>query len=199
MKNTKLFFKTVIISACCCVVFVAAGYYYLSQNFNQAEIKTESVPYAQESPDNAGVMFSIGEEKTFLYLDFEKKALVVSAQPETDDGYVYGYPVNYSIECGYNLIVQMVDYVGGIELTVNEQSLRYTGIQAADIITTSFSIDFKKAVIRALCDKIAINGIGADFLVTVIENSKTDLTLPDCYYWKDYLSELCENLQMIDN
>ncbi len=197
--KTKLFFKTVIISSWCCAVFVGAGYYYINKNLEPAQNNTESVPYYQQKADNAGVLFEIDGLPTFLYFDFENEKLFASINPDVaDSSNIYGYTVDYTVKTDISVLGDIVDYVDGIELDIDNTVLRYTGVQVIEILSVSTSYDLKREIIKGIAFKISQNGIGADLFVSIIENSKTDLKLPDCYFWAESMSKICRNLQIID-
>lgn len=195
--KTKLFFKTIIISSWCCAVFVGAGYYYINKNFEVAQNETESVPYAQENPENAGVLLEIDNRSTFLYFDFENQSLTVSINPQIAEN-IFGYPVDYTIKCKTEVLIDIVDYVDGIDLDIDGKVFRYTGVQVSELLSTSTSKDLRREVVKAIAKKISQNGIGADLFVAIIEKSETNLKLPDCYFWTENMSELCGNIQNID-
>lgn len=198
-KNTKIFFKSVIISFACCGLFVVVGYFYLQNNFKQTEIKSESVPYSQELDQNVGILCRIDEEPTFFYLDFERELVVVSLTPDlSNEKEIFGYPVDYKIESSLNLAREVVDYLGGLELELGGEELRYTGFQIIDILSTENNSDLKRQVVCEVLSKISQNGVGTDFFVSVIENSKTNLSVSDCFNWKNSIKKLCLRPQLID-
>ncbi len=200
-RNTRIFFKTVIISAWCLTVFIGAGYYYLSQNLIKTETETQQVPYYQESPQNAGLLFDMLGDKTFIYLDFEKVKISVSLFPEESqitDNTIYGYSLDYEISADIGFVADFVDYLDGIELTIENETLRYTGVQVEDIILSDREKQLKLQIIEAIFCRIAQNGIGKDMLLEIVENCETNLTVPDFYYWPDYIKKLSSNLHIID-
>ncbi len=197
--KTKLFFKTVIISSWCCAVFVGAGYYYINKSLEPVQNNTESVPYYQQKADNAGVLLEIDGLPTFLYFDFENEKLIASINPDVaNSGNIYGYTVDYTVKTDISVLGDIIDYVDGIELSINDTVLRYTGVQVVELMSVSTSDDLKKAILKGIALKISQNGIGADLFLNIIEKSKTDLKLPDCYFWAESMNELCRNLQIID-
>ena len=99
----------------CCAFFVGTGFYYLNTNFKTVENKTESVPYTQENPNNAGVLLEMSGDKTFFYLDFENEKLIISLKPtDEENGEIYGYTVDYTVEADTDILRSTVDYLGGI-------------------------------------------------------------------------------------
>ncbi len=198
----KLFFKTFIISACCIVVFVGVGYYYINQNLSRADSETvEKVPYYQEKPENSGILLDVSGDKTFLYFDFENNRILTSLFLEDSDiseNEIYGYPIEFAVNTDIDFVIDLVDYLEGIELTMDNETLRYTGVQVADIILNDKEKANKKEITKALVNQISKNGIGNDMLLEIVENSETNITVPDFYYWPEYLGESASNLQIID-
>ncbi len=198
-RNTKLFFKTVIISAWCCTVFVGMGYYYLNKSFTQTENKTENIPYSQEVNENVGVLFKIGNQEAFFNLDFFNKRIIVSLTPEKPtDSKIYGYPHDFTVQGESEVLINIIDYLNGLELTTDNEKYRYTGSQVVDLIYTQKLKDYEREIIKAICERISKQGVGTDFFADIINNSVTDLKLPDCYFWADEMSTLANNLHFID-
>ncbi len=202
-KNTKLFFKAFTVSLLCLLFFIGVGYFYLEQSFTApTENKTESVPYYSQVPQNCGILFEIYGEKTFVYLDFENSKISSLLYPyEIDENIdsIYGYSIDYKISTNLDFIADLVDYLEGIELTIDNQVLRYTGVQVADIVLNDKEKIHKSHILKAITKKIAKNGIGKDMLLHIVENCDTNLTVPDFYQWPEHLKAISSNLQIIDN
>lgn len=200
-RNTKIFFKTVIISAFCLTVFIGVGYYYLSQNLIKTETEVEQVPFYQESPQNVGLLLDVLGDKTFVYLDFENNKMAVSLflnESEITDDKIYGYSLDYKINADINFIADFVDYLEGIELTLETETLRYTGVQVADIILSDREKQFKQQIVTAILHRISQNGLGKDIFLEIIEKCETNLTVPDFYHWPDYIKKLAKNTNIIE-
>lgn len=198
-KNFKLFLKTFIISAWCCTVFVGLGYYYLNKSFTQAETKTENIPYSQEIDENVGLLFKIGTQETFLNLDFYNKKITASLTPESPtQNRIYGYPHNFTVQCDSNVLVNIIDYLNGLELIIDNEKYRYTGSQIMDLIYTQKLENHEREIVKGICEKISKQGVGTDFFADIIKNSTTDLKLTDCYFWADEISVIAANLHFID-
>ncbi len=194
-KRKTVFFKTVIISLWCCAIFIGAGYYYIDKSFTSVDSNIESIPYAQETPENAGVLFEISGEKTFIFIDFEKENLMVCLNvPEIIDDKIYGYQLDYQISGSTEVIGEMVDYLGGIELL----DIRYTGVQISEILKSNNSIELKRNIITQICQNVSKYGVAVDFFTDIITSSKTDLTVPKCYFWDDYAKSICKTIKFID-
>ncbi len=200
-KKWKIFFITVIISGWCLTVFVGIGYYYLSQNILNTDIEpSQKVPYTQEKPQNAGVVLDIAGDKSFVYLDFKRELICASLFLEESKigENIYGYNCDYTLNTDIDFIVELVDYLEGIELTINNETLRYTGVQIADIIVLDKDREHKVDIFNAVMQKISKNGIGNDFFLQAVEKYDTNITVPDFYYWPDYIKSCAANLQVID-
>jgi hypothetical protein len=88
--------------------------------------------------------------------------------------------------------------LNGLELDIEGENYRYTGVQIKDILGTENGQDLKSKLIKSICSRILSSRPQVDFFASIIENSQTDLNLVDCYFWDDYITDLCENLDFID-
>jgi len=197
----KLFLKTFIISVLCCAIFISVGYFYLDSKMKEpTENKAIEVPYAQ-TPQNAGLLFEISGEKALIYLDFEDKSVsVVSAEfMSKKDKSVYGYSIDYTVEGDYNLLAGIIDILGGIELDIGEEPLIYTGVQTVEILSkTPETKDLGRKIIEEILKKIAINGFWRQDFLFILENSVTNLTVPNFYYWQGEMKEICKTVRILD-
>ena len=164
------------------IIFIGVGYLYLNRELKPTENKTESVPYYPEAPESAGVMFDICGDQTLCYMNFEDGSLNIlfdTEQTAVGDT-LYGYSVDYLIEGDYDLLSVIIDIAGDIlSRTTDREELR-------------------RKIISKIIEKIRETGFQkADFLY-IIENSNTNLTVPDCYYWSDYITDLCTNARIIN-
>lgn len=196
----KIFFKTLAISLGCCAVFVGVGYFYLdSSTKEQTQNEVSSVPYAYV-PESAGVLFDVSGDKTLFYLDFEGKSVSVIIADGINEAQqeLYGYSIDYIVEADYNLLEGIIDAVGGVELKSGEEELAFTGVQVVETLTTTpESEELRREIITKILSKIAINGFSRQDFLYIIENSETNLTVPACYYWQDYINELCKTVRTV--
>lgn len=183
-----------------CALFVGGGYLYLRRSFKPAEGTASKIPYTFSAPENKGVMLEICGELTYIYLNFKDEKLTVIIPPYSDYGdEIYGYPIDYKIKSDYSLISALIDYAGGIELSDGETVLRYTGVQIAEILSRTADIsEMKRDIITALIKRIAENGIDGEAFNYIIENTQTNLTVPDCFDWAAYMAKLCQNGKIIN-
>ena len=199
-QNYKLFFKTFLISLACCALFVGIGYFYLDSKLNKpAKVEIKNEPYAY-TPQSKGLLFDILGDKTLFYLDFEEKCVtVIMSDIEDETESVYGYSIDYIINSDYELLSGIIDIIGGIELESDGQNLVYTGVQAVDILVTApDSYGLKKEIIEKILYKISQNGFYRQDFLYITENSETNLTVPDFYYWQDSMSEICKTVRILD-
>lgn len=195
----KLFLKTFIICSLSFAVFVGAGYLYLSNSFKAADNEVLNVPYSQTLSENKGVLFICNGKKIFFYLDFIENKLVASLNPEkAENGEIYGYSHDYTLEGNDSLISNIIDCVGGVEVFAEEGKLRYTGFQVVELLKQSNSKELRREIIKDACEKIAEYGIGNEFFSSIVNNSKTELKFSECYLWREYLPQLSANLHFID-
>ena len=188
-------FKLLILCLICCSLFVGGGYLYLQKSFKETENKVSSVPYSFSAPEDKGIMLDVCGSLTFFYLDFEDERLTVIIPPRTEyEEEIFGYPIDFTVKTDYGFVASAVDSADGIELNINGETLRFTGVQVADILSrTVDTLELKRQIITALLNKIGENGIDGEFFTFLVESTDTDITVPDCYYWEKYITKLCKN------
>ena len=99
----------------------------------------------------------------------------------------------------YTLVAGIVDAVGGIELEYGDEELFYTGVQVENILTSKIiDTDTRAEIIEKILSKIAKNGFFREDFLYLTENSETNLTVPDCYYWQDFISDVCKTVRIHD-
>lgn len=193
-SNTKLFLKTVLISAVCLILFISVGYLYLNGSFVSAQNENNSVPYYKQIPQNSGLLFETPEDKTYFYLDFENQNILVDLSGES-----FEYPVDFKVNTDLDFVADFVDSIGGIELVLENKTLRYTGVQVEDLIIADKDLSLKPQIIKAICDKISNVGMTKEMFSEIIERCETNLTVPVFYGWLDYIKEISTNVIFIDN
>ncbi len=196
-----MYLKTFLICVLCFAIFLSVGFVYItSKTKTEVQNNTSSVPYAS-LPQNAGVLFEVDNNYALFYLDFEKESISVICINEIlqDETEIYGYPIDYTVKADYNLISYIVDSVGGIDLSVSQELLTLTGVQVVELLTTADNEqELNRNILEKIIKKISQYGFLRQDLLYIIENSETNLTVPDCYYWSDNLQRLCKNLRVIN-
>lgn len=187
--------KLLCLCIICCSLFVGGGYFYLRQSFKEAENKVSSIPYSFSAPENKGIMLDICGGLTFLYLDFDEERLKIIIPSETEYGEeIFGYPIDFTVKTDYGFVSELIDCADGIELNLDGETLRYTGVQIADILSrTVDASELKRQIIAALLEKIGENSIDGEFFDFLVESTDTDITVPDYYYWEKFITKLCKN------
>lgn len=178
-----------------CALFVGGGYIYLHRSFKPAKGNASKIPYTFSAPDNKGIMTELCGDPTFLYFNFEDEKLTVIIPPDSDyRDEIYGYPIDFKVKSDYSLLAAVIDYAGGIELSDGDTVLRYTGVQISDMLSRTADIsELKRNIITALIAQIAESGIDEEVFSYIIENTETNLTVPDCFNWAQYMNKLCRN------
>ena len=199
VKKKNAYIKTFLICCVCFLLFLGSGYAFLNKNFSTANNETEKIPYTQQPPENAGILVEIDNTKTFFYIDFLNEKIVVSLKPEDEiNDEIYGYSLDYKVNTTADLIAKITDYLNGIELTNETGKYRYTGAQINELLSTNNLESIERDIIKAINERIIINSLKVDFFSLVIQNSDTNLNIIDCYFWADYMEELCKNTHFID-
>ena len=186
------------------VIFFFGAYAYLDYNLNkqtaEADQKDYTVPY-ENLPDNAGIAFLLPDSSAVIaYLDFENRCINViniDAYDITNNLY-YGYTIDFIVETDYQLIGGIVDRVGGVNIQLNGETLRYTGVQVIDLISVNSGANIKPQLITQIFKQISENDFSKDDFIYIIENSKSNLTVVDCIYWLDYIGEMRGNINFVN-
>ncbi len=204
MINLKNTVKYVLLLAGLCVLclltLVGGGYAYLSFNTEKTDNKASQVPYEFAPPENAGIMFEFCGDRTFVYLNFENEEMkIVFPLSGDSEDTVYGYSVDYTVKGDYYLLAEIIDAADGIELQSDDGKYRYTGVQIAELLSNTVDTEeLKRNIITALAGKTADFGIDENVFYDIIKKGDTNLTVPDCHRWAEYLSLLCKNCTVVN-
>lgn len=197
VSSFRIFLKTFVISGWCLVLFIGLGYYYIDSQNIKVQNEAESVPYYSQIPESKGVLLTFGTRSVYMFFDFESSAVKVVINPENVED--MGYTVDYTVEADYGLISDICDYFGGVNLTIDAETLRYTGGQVTDLLSYDISDELRVKSISAVFERIAEQGIGADFFNMIITESKTDMKMPDCYFWTDFMDDISKNVKFLSD
>lgn len=200
----KKYIKTAIIIFLCGAVFFVSAFLYLNFSLKESKIKTDNteknIPYF-DYPQSCGILLCLPDEKKVMfYLDFEQEiSYIINIDNYYDnlDSYV-GYPIDYKISANYYTLSLVFDRVGGIDMEIDENVLRYTGIQVCDMLALNDSSEFRLKVISAFCERLAKRGFSAEDFKYLISRCDTDLKMPICLYWQDYVKSMFENTVFVN-
>ena len=196
VKRVKTYISAIVISSICAVLFIGIGYLYISAGIKEVENSQSSVPYSSFSPENAGIMFNIADSKTLIFLDFDEQrvAFLNADDKKIEENTCCGYSIDYTVSADYDFLADLVDLVGGIELKGETDTLNYTGVQLIELVSSSAQReDLRRDIAAAIFERISLNSFSRSDFAFIIENTLTDLTIPDCYYWSDYIKDMCAN------
>ena len=191
-----IFLKTFVISGWCLVLFIGFGYYYIDSQNVKTENNIENVPYYTQIPDNKGLYFKFGKESVYTYFDFKDQTVTLILN--SDNLKNIGYNVDYTLECQNKLISEICNYFDGINLTIDAETLRYSGGQVVELLNKDKSEEMRKKIISAIFEKVEKQGIGIDFFNMLIVDSKTNLKMPDCYFWAEFMDDMAKNINFIN-
>ncbi len=196
-KSIIVFLKTILFTSLLLVFFIGIGYTYLSGHISKVQNEVKNVPYYDYISKNTGLLFSVLDNKTLAYLDFENESLRI-CHINSDSNNYYGYDVDYEIESDLELVVEIVDKLGGIDLDINGEMLNYTGNQIKEILEKNTDDMLERQIIKCIIKKVGNNGFTKKDFLTIIEKSETNLTVPDCYDWDKYIQKLCKNAVFVN-
>lgn len=188
VSSFKIFLKTFVISGWCLVLFIGLGYYYIDSKDIKVENEAESVPYYSQIPDNKTVQIIMGTRSIGINLNFQETETVVMLNPDA-------FNADFTVEADYTLLADICNYFDGINLMRDAETLRYTGEQVVDLIASDNSDEIRVDIILAIFEKMSEQGIGADFFNMIINKSKTNMKMPDCYFWTEYMDDIANNIR----
>lgn len=200
-KKLKYILKLISVCLLSGIIFIGSGYLYLDGELETSEKPTESIPYYNPIPENKGIMFDIYGDRTLIYMNFEEETITaVFDNKNTQVGEnLYGYSVDYFVEGNYDLLAGIINIAEGINLDISGENLRYTGVQVTDLLSrTDNKTELKRELITKILEKLKSTGFSREDFLFLIENSKTTLTIPDCYDWSDYIGDLCKNFKILN-
>jgi len=203
-RNLKfiLIFSGIIVL--CCLIMIGSSYLYLEISLNSAKTDTteSNIPYAEPLPESSGILLCLPDNSGYLiYLNFLDENITVSLIETLEDDKTdyFGYKVDYRVKSDYITLTNFIDRLGGIELYDNGETLRYTGLQVLEKINSvPEKSDLTHEIIRRFFQSVSTYGISKEDFIYIIENTETDLTVPDCYYWPPYVSKIAKNLHFIN-
>jgi len=183
---------------------IGSAYLYLELSLKTAEADNpeSNIPYVAPLPDSAGILLKLPDKSGYmLYLDFYGGCILAAQIENTDNSLsnYFGYPTSYTVEADYFVIEGLIDRIGGLEIYSDGEMLRHTGIQVIERVHSSTdSNELKKELVLNFFEKISETGFTKEDFVFLIENSQTDLTVPDCYFWPPYLTDISKNIRFIN-
>lgn len=171
----------------------SAGYLYLDSTITDIDVtKTEEkVQYYETLPQDTTVLFNICDDNILVNLCFSDKTLKVVSAEDFDENQntVYGYNIDYYINCNYKIVGYLTDIAGGVEL----EGERYTGVQITEMLEYSgVTKETKKLITEKIVQGISENGFNKDDMLYITENADTNLKFASAYIWIDYIKELCK-------
>lgn len=200
----KNIIKRAFIIFLCGMLFFGLAYAYLYFNFNKpiakADQKDYTVPY-NPMPENAGVAFLLPDSSAVLaFLDFENGCInVVNIEKyDVHNKLYYGYTADFTVQTDYELISGIIDRVGGINIEISGETLRYTGVQVVELISEKQNTNIKPQIIYGIFKQISKNNFSKDDFLYIIENSSSDLKLVDCIYWLEHIDNLCSRINIVN-
>lgn len=205
-KNKKNYtaLKTAFVVFFCFLLFFGCSWAYLEMTLknNQSSVDTKdyTVPY-ESVPDNCGLLLVAPlDSRWLIYLDFEKERIMVleATGIKSDSTEYLGYSVDYRVSIDYDLIAEIIDRVGGLELNIDGATMRYTGVQVCDLLCASCSKDIKQHIFLTFFENISKYGFSKNDFAYVIDNSDTNLTVPVCFDWPQRLSQMCRSVSFVN-
>ena len=191
MKRIITVFSVFII---CTVIFTLSGYFILNGSSAISSVTDRTltnIPYST-APSNQAVVISFKESSLLFSLDFSHDKLYVFSQDEEHEYYLEKEP--FYMELDEYTLSKFLDRIGGIETMQNGVKTRLTGIQTVKLLNNNSQN--KTEILSCVLDTVSKTGLTLHDLVFLIENSDTDLTVPDCFDWPERLKGLFQNCEI---
>ena len=157
----KKYLRLAIILFLSALTFFGSSYFYLYKSFENekkaADVKEEKIPYG-ETPENRGLLFNIDKDTSVLFfLDFDEEIsyIIRIDNYNSTAGAYAGYPIDYKFDMDYYVLSSVFDRLGGLDLDIDGEVLRYTGVQVCDVLSTADMPDITLKIITALCTRIS--------------------------------------------
>ena len=197
LKRVFIYFFAVVSAAVVFLLFSAA---YLRPQIEKQNAAAEdnSEPY-YTGPKSSGLHFVFeGGKGFFVYLDFKSSKAYFCLTDLQDETRIKDMPVSFIIKSDYTLLSGIIDRVGGVETIIEGTPGRYTGEQIVEALAQNPQDDeLRINIALSVFSKISKNGFSKEDFVYIIENSGTDLLVPDCFYWQDYIKDTLSNVEVI--
>lgn len=199
MKKLKSYIKIILLCIAVGSLLTGTGYLYLRRGIKPAEAEASEIPYTFSPPEDRGLLFNLAGNSVFVQLDFSSSRLrlIIGTGDELNPE-VYGYRADYEICGSLTVFALLTDDAGGIELENGGETVRYTGVQAAELLARTEDPEWHREITAALICAIAENGLSETTCNKIVAQSETQLTVPECCRWHEYISEMCENAEFIN-
>lgn len=195
-RQTVGILSLIAVIVICLCAFFGLAFLYLALDYKssasseKASGTVENIPYTSVSESvTVKYIFSDGTS-ALLKLDFSSEKLTAFLSYENIS------EPDYELQPLSGAAAGFIDRLGGVELQFENRVLRYTGEQAVRL--TENGTVSKKDILRAVFDKIALSGITRSQLTFLLQNSKTQLTVPICYSWPEWLKEICARAEIYE-
>ncbi len=186
-KDILRVFLTVLLSA---LIFSGFTFCYLflckkagTVRLKNAENKKNDVPYTDSLPDNMDITIIFSDEsKMLLSLDFKGNKIVLKEAESQTEKY---------IKLNYNSSAEIIDSVGGIELSVNGQNVRCTGVQAMNMLSSDTIL--RKDIITAFFSALKKTDLTKDKISAILNSADTNISAFDTYFWHYHTNSMVNN------
>lgn len=153
-------------------------------------------------PSNTTIMFTF-EDGYSLCVKFEFEKSFISAlflenanQKAFEN---FGFFATETVNFSYKSLMDFIDTIDGINLDIFGEEMRYTGVQVCNIIAVNNDhIETKTKILKAVFNKIYKIGFSSDALYCIMNNTDNTLSVPDCYGWTEYLGEMCNRYNIVN-
>lgn len=192
-KDILKFFLTALLST---LIFSGFTFCYLflckktgAVRLQNAENKKNDVPYAESLPENMDINIIFSDEsRMLLSLDFKLNKIVLKETENQTEKY---------IKLNYNSSAEILDSIGGIELSVYGQNVRCTGVQAMNMLSSDSEL--KNDIISAFFSGLKKIDLTKDNISAILNSTDTNISAIDTYFWQYHINDMLNNFKFINN
>ncbi|MCQ2449497.1 MAG: hypothetical protein MJ132_04840, partial [Clostridia bacterium] len=187
MSRLKRFLQTAVVLMLCLTVFGGMAFLYLRFVPPAKMITTDTAQHEilyELPPENAAVICRMPSGKAVTFsLDFAENTLTVFNVENGESLSANRYVCVLDRE----LLIDLIDRVGGLEMEIEGQKLRLPGVQAISFFERRPTAGNRQKLLYAFTKQVARYGLDRDDLQALFQNGSP--TLPDAALqgWPQYL------------
>ncbi len=179
------------------------GYLYINmkRDESKADTKDYNIPYEAPAPQNTGILFNFESgASTLVFLDFEgERIYMLDLTDDNARAEDYGYPIDFTVNATYDTIKTAVDIAGGIDINLEGEVLRYTGVQVVELLSVTVdTTELRREIFSAVFEQFSKFGVSREDLIELLNSTSCDLSVPHYYRWADYLKIMSRRVSFVN-
>ena len=162
----------------------------------QTQEKEENIPY-YTSQEALGVLIKLDNKEIFANLDFANNTTSLIFENSAFLALKNEFNIDYYLTISFETLEEMIDSLGGIELSLNNENLSYTGNQITALLKERQDGELLVQISEEICRKIAESTINETVIQNLLANSEGTFLLKDYYLYSDSLNKVFQNVRII--